>query len=71
MVVLFVLMLAATALSFGRAVPGQVLGLMQFGGALVVVVIIGLIGMRRLRPLITRVLPARFHSHYARFEHGT
>ena len=70
-VVLFVLMLAATGLSFGRAVPGEVLVLMQIGLVLVVLVVVGLVGMRRLRPLVERVLPQRFHAQYARFEHGT
>ena len=70
-VVLFLLMLAATGLSFGRAVPTEVLVLMQVGLGLVVLVVIGLVSMRRLRPLIERLLPARFHSQYARFEHGT
>ena len=68
---LFLLMLAATGLSFGRAVPTEVLVLMQVGLGLVVLVVIGLVSMRRLRPLIERLLPARFHSQYARFEHGT
>jgi uncharacterized protein (TIRG00374 family) len=70
-IVLFLLMLAATGLSFGRAVPAQVLVLMQIGLALVVLVVVGLTMMRRLRPLIERVLPARLHEQYARFEHGT
>ncbi|TMF00192.1 MAG: flippase-like domain-containing protein [Chloroflexi bacterium] len=70
-VVLFLLMLAATGLSFGRAVPTEVLVLMQVGLGLVVLVVIGLVSMRRLRPLIERLLPVRFHSQYARFEHGT
>src|SRR4030088_3173887 len=70
-VVLFLLMLAATGLSFGRAVPGEVLVLMQIGFGLVVLVVVGLVGMRRLRPLIERVLPARLHAQYGRFEHGT
>jgi uncharacterized protein (TIRG00374 family) len=70
-VVLFLLMLAATGLSFGRAVPAEVLVLMQIGLGLVVLVVIGLMGMRRLRPLIERLLPTRFHEQYARFEHGT
>src|ERR671936_810193 len=42
-VVLFLLMLAATGLSFGRAVPGEVLVLMQLGLGLVVLVVIGLV----------------------------
>jgi uncharacterized protein (TIRG00374 family) len=70
-VVLFALMLAATGLSFGRAVPGEVLGTMQVGLALTVLVVIGLMTMRRLRPLIERLLPTRLHEQYARFEHGT
>jgi uncharacterized protein (TIRG00374 family) len=70
-VVLFLLMLAATGLSFGRAVPGEVLVLMQIGFGLVVLVIVGLVGMRPLRPLIERLLPARLHAQYGRFEHGT
>jgi glycosyltransferase 2 family protein len=70
-VILFLLMLAATGLSFGRVVPAEVLVLMQIGLALVVLVVIGLVTMRRLRPLIERLLPARLHEQYARFEHGT
>jgi uncharacterized protein (TIRG00374 family) len=70
-VVLFLLMLAATGLSFGRAVPAEVLVLMQIGFGLVVLVVIGLVSMRPLRPVVERVLPARLHAQYARFEHGT
>src|SRR5579859_8055842 len=70
-VVLFLLMLAATSLSFGRAVPPEVLGLMQLGLVLVALVVAGLFFMRRLRPLVERVLPARLHEQYGRFEHGT
>src|SRR5438552_9240191 len=70
-VVLFLLMLAATGLSFGRAVPAEVLVLMQIGFGLVVPVVVGLVGMRRLRPVVERVLPVRLHGQYARFEHGT
>jgi uncharacterized protein (TIRG00374 family) len=70
-VVLFLLMLLATGLSFGRAIPPEVLVLMQIGLVLLVLVVAVLMGMRRLRPLIERLLPARFHEQYARFEHGT
>jgi uncharacterized protein (TIRG00374 family) len=70
-IILFLLMLGATGLSFGQAVPGEVLVTMQIGLGLVVVVVIGLTSMRRLRPLIERVLPSRFHEQYALFEHGT
>ncbi len=70
-VILFVLMLAATWLSFGQAVPGDVLTVMQLGMVLVVVVVLVLTFMRRLRPVIERILPKRLHEQYARFEHGT
>ncbi len=70
-VVLFLLMLAATGLSFGRALPPEVLLLLQIGCALVIIVVVGLVSMRRLRPLVERVLPNRLHAQYARFEHGT
>jgi glycosyltransferase 2 family protein len=70
-VVLFLLMLAATGLSFGQVMPAEVLVLMQIGFSLVVVVVIGLVGMRRMRPLVERFLPMRLHAQYARFEHGT
>jgi uncharacterized protein (TIRG00374 family) len=70
-VVLFVLMLAATGLSFGRAIPAEVLVLMQLGFGLVVLVVFGLVVMRPLRPVVERLLPARLHAQYGRFEHGT
>ena len=70
-VVLFLLMLAATGLSFGRAIPSEVLVLMQIGFGLVVVVVVLLFSMRRLRPVIQRFLPPRLHEQYSRFEHGT
>src|SRR6266852_185872 len=41
-VVLFLLMLAATGLSFGRAIPAEVLGLMQVGLVLVGLAVVGL-----------------------------
>ena len=70
-VILFLLMLGATGLSFGRALPPQILVLLQLACALVIVVVVGLVGMRRLRPLVERVLPSRLHAQYARFEGGT
>ena len=70
-VILFLLMLAATGLSFGRAIPGEVLVMMQIGLGLVVLVVVGLVSMRRLRPVIERLLPERLHEQYAKFEHGT
>jgi uncharacterized protein (TIRG00374 family) len=70
-VLLFLLMLAATGLSFGRALPPELLLLLQVCCALVVLVLVGLVTMRRLRPLVERVLPRRLHPHYRRFERAT
>jgi glycosyltransferase 2 family protein len=69
--VLFGLMVVAASLSFGRALPGEVVLLMQAGLVLVVLVIVGLLTLRRVRPLVQRLLPRRFHAQYRRFEHGT
>ena len=70
-VVLFCLMLSATTLSFGRALPPEVLLLMQLGFGLVVAVTIGLVAMPRARPLVERLLPNRLHTKYHAFEQGT
>jgi uncharacterized protein (TIRG00374 family) len=70
-VILFLLMLAATGLSFGRALPPEILLLLQVCCALVVLVLLGLLSMRRMRPLIERVLPRRLHPQYRRFERAT
>jgi uncharacterized protein (TIRG00374 family) len=70
-VILFLLMATAASLAFGRALPPEVVLLMQAGTALVVVVVLILLALGRLRPLVERHLPARFHEQYSHFEHGT
>lgn len=69
--VLFLLMAAAASLAFGRALPAEIGLLMQVGLVLVVFVALLLVMLRRLRPLVLRLLPARVHTQYDRFEHGT
>jgi uncharacterized protein (TIRG00374 family) len=69
--VLFVLMAAAASLAFGRALPAEVVFLIQGGFVLVALVAVGLLVLRRLRPLVLRVVPARLHTRYEQFEHGT
>jgi glycosyltransferase 2 family protein len=69
--VLFVLMVGAASLAFGRALPPEVVLLMQAGLLLAVVVVLGLVALRNLRPLVERLLPRRFHDQYAHFERGT
>jgi uncharacterized protein (TIRG00374 family) len=71
MLVLFSLLVAAASLTFGQALPPYVVGLMQGGLAVAVVVIGALVGMKNLRPLVERLLPARLHEKYHLFEEGT
>lgn len=68
--VLFGLMVGAASLAFGRALPPEVLFLMQVGFGLAVAVIVGLFVMRNARPFVQRALPNRFHAQYQRFEDG-
>jgi uncharacterized protein (TIRG00374 family) len=69
--VLFLLMVAAASFAFGRALPGEVVLLMQGGAALAVIVVLVLVALRNLRPLVERILPQRFHNQYVNFERGT
>jgi len=69
--VLYFLMVGAASLSFGRALPPEVVVLMQLGSALAIVVVVALFALRNMRPLVERLLPARFHGQYAHFERGT
>ncbi len=69
--VLFFLMVSAASLAFGRALPAEVVVLMQIGFILVVLVMVGLFVLRNLRPIVERLLPARLHAQYGRFEEGT
>lgn len=71
MLFLFALMVLAASLAFGRALPPQVVFLMQAGFGLALVLVVGLLAMRNLRPLVERLLPARLHRQYRRFEEGT
>jgi uncharacterized protein (TIRG00374 family) len=68
---LFSLMVAAASLAFGQALPAEVVLLMQLGLGLAVIVLIGLLAMRNLRPVLLGVLPRRLHAQYRRFEDGT
>ena len=43
----------------------------DYGCVHLVLVVVGLVGMRPLRPVVERLLPARLHAQYGRFEHGT
>jgi uncharacterized protein (TIRG00374 family) len=69
--ILFLVMATAASLAFGRALPSEVVLLMQAGALLVVVVVLVLVAMRNLRPLVERLLPQRLHEQYRHFERGT
>lgn len=68
---LFGLLALSASLAFHGTLPGEVLVILQGGLVLVAIVIVGLLCMRSLSPLITRVVPARFQRHYGAFESGT
>ncbi len=67
---LFFLMASAASLAFGRALPREVVLLMQLGFALVAIVLVGLLTLRNLRPVVERLVPPRLHAQYHRFEEG-
>jgi glycosyltransferase 2 family protein len=71
MLLLYFLMVTASSLAFGRALPPEIVILMQVGLALALVVLAGLIALPNLRPIAERLLPSRLHEQYHRFEAGT
>ncbi len=71
MIVLFALLVASGAATFGSHMPPATRSIFYLGAGLVVVIIIGLATMRYLSPLIRRLVPQRFQSLYEHFEAGT
>ena len=68
---LFSLLAGSALLAFGGALPPVIFGIMQVGLVLVGAALVGLLAMRNLSPLITRLLPGRFREQYALLEQGT
>jgi glycosyltransferase 2 family protein len=66
--VLFGLMALAGLVAFHGHLPDQLLYLLIFGSVLVGIVLIGLISLRGIRPLAARLLSARLHGLYQKFE---
>ena len=63
--------LAATALvAFGGALSPEANRALAGGLILSALGVAGLVALRRLRPLVERLLPGRLHPHYARLERG-
>lgn len=70
LVVLAALMSAAALAVFHGALPPEATRALAGGALLSVIGVGGLLSMRRLRPVVERLLPERIHAHYARLERG-
>lgn len=70
MIGLFGMLLVSGWLTFGARMPEGTQIIFGFGALLVVGILVGLAGMRWLSPLIRRVVPARLHDFYGRFEYA-
>jgi glycosyltransferase 2 family protein len=70
MIGLFGMLLLSGWITFGAHMPEGTQIIFGFGAALVVIILVGLAGMRWLSPLIRRVLPVRIHDFYERFEYA-
>lgn len=68
--VLFGLLALAGLVAFHGRLPAELVPLLIAGSAAAVIVVVGLIALRSLRPLVDRLLPARLHHLYSKFEHG-
>jgi glycosyltransferase 2 family protein len=64
------LLIAAAPVAFHGALPATAERLVALGLALPLVGVVGLRNLRRLRPLVAAVLPARARPHYGRLEAG-
>ena len=67
----FVLLGVTALVAFRGTLPREIVAGAQGSLALVAVTIVGLVAMRSQGQLIRRVIPARFHVHYAHLEDGT
>jgi uncharacterized protein (TIRG00374 family) len=70
MIGLFAMLLLSSWMIFGAQMPDGTQIIFGFGALLVVAILAGLAGMRWLSPLIRRVMPARLHDFYGRFEYA-
>lgn len=69
-IVLAAMMAASTLIAFRGALPQEAERALLGGVILAAIGLVGLVSLRRLRPLVEWVLPARFYGHYAGFESG-
>jgi glycosyltransferase 2 family protein len=68
--VLAAMMAASTLVAFQGKLPPEAERALAGGVILAAVGLVGLVSLRRLRPLVAWVLPARFLDHYIGFENG-
>ncbi|MBP8251966.1 MAG: flippase-like domain-containing protein [Herpetosiphon sp.] len=71
MIILFGMLVVSGLLLFRGHLNKTIEGLFLVGIVLTAILIIGVMSMRFLSPFIRRIVPARFHDFYARFEEGT
>lgn len=70
-VVLFTLLLASALLTFQGRVPTELNLTIAFGGLLVLVLLVGLVAMRRFGHVVERLVPGRFREKYVKLQEGT
>ncbi len=70
LLVLIVMMCAAGLWAFQGRIPDAALSVFLIGLGLAALAVVGLIGMRFFGGLARRIIPARFHEVYSRFEEG-
>lgn len=67
---LFGMLVLSAWFTFGAHMPEGTQIVFGFGALLVVLIVVGLAGMRWLSPLVRRFIPRRLHPFYSRFEHA-
>jgi uncharacterized protein (TIRG00374 family) len=70
-VILFTLLLASALLTFQGRVPTELNLTIAFGGLLVLVLLVGLVAMRRFGHVVERLVPGRFREKYVKLQEGT
>jgi uncharacterized protein (TIRG00374 family) len=70
-IILFGLLLISALLTFQGQVPTELNLTIAFGGLLVVVLVIGLVAMRRFGHVVERLVPGRFREKYVELQEGT
>ncbi len=70
-VILFSLLLISAVLTFQGHVPTELNLTIAFGGLLVIILLVGLVAMRRFGGVVERLIPVRFRDKYVKLQEGT